>query len=73
MKAYKVTLLIIDHDELGADEIKVELENTKYANYCISPNVMEVEEAEIGEWDGDHPLNQRDGKVVEFKKLFSND
>lgn len=41
MKAYKVTLLINDHDEVG-DEIKNIIEDQKYPNYCIAPLVMDI-------------------------------
>ena len=35
MKAYVVSVLIVDHDNLGEDEIKNIIENTKYPNRCI--------------------------------------
>ena len=60
MKAYKVELLIIDHDELGAEDIKDELEHTNYANDCIMPTVQAIQCVDIGEWTDDHPLNQCD-------------
>lgn len=70
MKAYKVEILVIDHDELGADGIEQELENTKFANHCMHPKVMDVEEADLGEWEDSHPLNQRDGQREEYERLF---
>lgn len=70
VKAYRVTLLIVDHDGVG-DGIKDQIENVRYPNHCLSPKVMAVESAEIGEWHGDHPLNHRDKNVEEFKRLFS--
>ena len=57
MKAYKIEILIIDHDELGADEISKALEMARYPNHCISPDVKKVTAADIGEWSDDHPLN----------------
>ena len=33
MKAYKVELLIIDHDEVGKEQIVEIIENTKYPNW----------------------------------------
>lgn len=59
MKAYRVTLVILDTDELGGEGIKEEILSAHYANDCISPHVVRVEEADIGEWTDDHPLNQR--------------
>lgn len=70
MKAYKVELLIVDHDNVGLDGIREVIEDTKYPNYCISPNVMDIEEKEIGEWHDDHPLNLLSEMESEYKKLF---
>lgn len=70
MKAYKVTLLIIDLDEIGADEVKEVIESARYANRCISPNVVQIESAEIGKWHDDHPLNNTGTSTAEWKRLF---
>lgn len=70
MKAYKVELLIVDHDNVGLDGIKEVIEDTKYPNYCISPNIMDIEEKDIGEWHDDHPLNLLSKMESEYKKLF---
>ena len=71
MKAYRVEILIIDHDKLGPDEIKVVLENQKYPNWCIYPIVKRVDGAELGEWTDDHPLNRRSTSDAEYRRLFS--
>lgn len=71
MKAYKVELLIIDHDEVGKEQIVEIIENTKYPNWCISPDVKNIEERDIGEWADDHPLNLREKCEEEYQKLFS--
>ena len=63
MKAYLVTLLVVDHDEVGSG-LKDVIENTKYPNRCIIPRVIDLLESEIGEWDDDHPLNTRDTTEV---------
>ncbi len=70
MKAYKVELLIIDHDGLGNDDIIVELENVNYPNDCLAPKVMRIQEREIGEWSDDHPLNQIDTMEAAYKEFF---
>ncbi len=70
MKAYKVVLTIIDFDEIGADEIKEVIENVHYPNRCIAPDVFSIEEAEIGEWDDDHLLNNNETAEVEWRRLF---
>lgn len=60
MKAYLIQVLVVDHDRLGAEEVKGTLENTKYPNWCISPQVLSTRELDIGEWHDDHPLNDKD-------------
>jgi hypothetical protein len=70
MKAYKVELLIVDHDEIGPDEMKIVIENTRYPNHCISPDVMDIKSADIGEWSDNHPLNYTNC-IAEYKRLFT--
>jgi hypothetical protein len=70
MKAYKVEILIINHDEVGRDEIKLILENTKYPNRCISPSVQNIVERDIGEWSDEHPLNSIRTANKEYARLF---
>ena len=64
MKAYLLTVLVIDLDELGGDGITEVLENTKYPNYCIAPTVVSSKTADLGEWSDDHPLNKSLSKDV---------
>ena len=70
MKAYRVEVLIIDIDECGSEGITTIIENTKYPNYCISPMVRRIESKDIGEWHDEHPLNQPDGCMDEWRRLF---
>ncbi len=72
MKAYKVTLLIIDTDDIGGEEIRDVLEQARYPNHCISPSVKLVEERDIGEWSDEHPLNQRATAAAEYERLFKS-
>jgi hypothetical protein len=69
MKAYKVTLLIVDHDELGEEQMTTSIENVRYPNRCLSPRVMAIESRDIGEWHDDHPLNLP-GAEKEYTRLF---
>jgi hypothetical protein len=73
MKVYKLEILIIDHDQLGEEEIKVVIENQKYPNYCISPTVMDTKCNDIGEWSDDHPLNNFKEMKNEYSKLFKSE
>jgi hypothetical protein len=70
MKVYKVSVLVIDHNEIGEKGIKSVLEHTMYPNHCIHPNVMGIESRDIGEWSDDHPLNLSQIKKDEFNHLF---
>lgn len=70
MKAYKLTILVVDLEEIGEENVKSAIENARYPNRCIAPDVMEIESSEIGEWDDDHPLNKRNTNKAEFERLF---
>lgn len=70
MKVHKVTLLIIDTDDLGADGVREVLENTRYANHCISPDVKAIETVEV-KWSDDHPLNLHATCEAEYQRLFT--
>lgn len=70
MKAHRITLFIIDFDEVGADDITQILENQKYPNRCISPDVKSIETVDVGEWHDDHPLNNDDTASAEYQRLF---
>ena len=69
MKAYKVVILIVDHDNVG-DGIKDAIENVRYPNHCMSPYVMSIKSADIGKWTDDNPLNGASSMAEEFERLF---
>lgn len=68
-KVHKITLCVIDHDELGGDAVGKVLETARYPNHCIRPNAMAVETAEV-EWHDKHPLNYQTTQREAFDKLF---
>lgn len=70
MKIHKIVLYVIDFDELGASDIKSEMENINYANDCISPKIVSIETKDIGKWSDKHPLNNPDKCIAEFRKIF---
>jgi hypothetical protein len=70
MKVYKVELLIIDHDGLGAEQITDILENNHYPNHCMYPDVKKIIERDIGEWNDDHPLNSHITADAEYRRVF---
>lgn len=72
MKAHKIEILIIDHDGLGVEEIKSVIENQKYPNWCINPEVKSINTIDIGDWHDDHPLNLSYKSQAEYEKLFNS-
>ena len=70
MKVHRVTLYIVDFDQLGPEGVAEELVSARYANRCISPNVLRVETREIGEWDESNPLNRASTADEEIKRIF---
>lgn len=69
MKIHKVTILIVDHDNLGAADVKTELENANFPNDCIHPTVVGIDTREV-EWSDAHPLNNSRTLHAEFRCLF---
>lgn len=69
MQVHKITLIVLDHDGVGAEGVASLLENTRYANDAISPTVIATDSVEIGEWEDTNPLNSATfGAAVE--RLF---
>jgi hypothetical protein len=72
MKVHKIEIIIVDHDELGATEIKQVIENSRYPNHCISPNVHNIKTIEIGAWDDNSPFNFITKQNAEFERIFNS-
>lgn len=70
MKAYKLEILIIDHDCMDVKEVVETIENANFPNDCINPQVMDYAEVDIGEWTDDHPLNSKKTCKQEYERLF---
>lgn len=71
-KVHRVVLLIVDHDDMGASGVAQVIENARYPNRCVSPDVMEIETVQV-EWSDDHPLNLRDTRMAEYERLFGGE
>lgn len=71
MKAYKIEIIVNDHESAGADGIKSLIED--YSSVYIAPMVLDVKEMEIGEWSDDHPLNSRQFAKSYTDKVFPNE
>lgn len=72
MKVFKLTLLFVDHDNLG-DERTIELFNHLHLpNHIIGPTVIKSERVEISHEKYDDTLNTTDSDQLdqEFRKLF---
>lgn len=59
MRAYVLTIVVIDHDRIGSAGVKAAIEEARYPNRCIGPSVESATEYDIGAWTDDHPLNLR--------------
>ncbi len=70
MQVHKLTVVVIDFDEIGPDGVKEALETGRYANGCISPDVVAIKSVDIGQWSDDNPLNNRKTFDAELQKLF---
>ncbi len=69
MKVHKVVLMVVDSDDIGAESVTEVIENARYPNHCIGPNVMSIETTEV-EWTDDHPLNRNATLHKAFDQLF---
>lgn len=72
-QVHRIVLSVVDLDEVGVEDIKDVIENQKYPNYCIHPEVVSIESANIGEWDDHHPLNRRDTAAGYFAAAFGHE
>jgi len=69
VQVHRVVLLIVDHDRLGADGVRDNIENTRYPNHCIYPHVMRIETRTV-DWHDGHPLNNTNKQARAFRDLF---
>lgn len=70
MKIMKLEVIVLDMDGIGEDGVKDAIENARYPNRCISPEVKNIVVRDIGEWTDDHPLNRTETASVELRRLF---
>ena len=69
-KVHRLIVLVVDHDDLGADEVARTIESQHYPNHCIYPRVLTSETREV-EWHDGHALNRRATMASEVARLFS--
>ena len=61
--------MVVDADNIGIESISREIENTRYANHCINPTVMDVQTVDV-DWSDNHPLNKQLTHREEYERLF---
>ena len=66
MKAFKLEILIVDHEGFGQDDIINAVANLRH----YYPSVLSVKGAEVGEWSDDHPLNKFDTQKAAIEEYF---
>ena len=62
---YRAVLVVIDHEGLGPEEVRRELEKSRY----LSVSVHSADSREI-DWSDAHPLNNYSTSHAEFERLF---
>lgn len=68
MKAIKVELIFINHENIREEEdVRHELKNVKY----LYPTILSLKSKEIGEWHDDHPLNKKETFSKTAKEIFN--
>lgn len=70
-QVHRIVLFVVDHDQLGAAEVASVLEDARYPNRCIHPQVIVTETREV-EWVDSHPLNYRSKAVAAVADLFGD-
>lgn len=63
--AYKVVLLVIDHENMGEMAVRETLETNRH----VSPHVMGIECQHV-DWNDDHPLNKKGTQEEAFRRMF---
>jgi hypothetical protein len=69
MKAYLMTVLVLDHEGHGLEDAENCIESVR--NWY--PTIISSKEADIGEWSDEHPLNSRLTVKAECDRLFAGD
>lgn len=67
MKAHKIELVIVDFEDYGPGDFLIDVKQSS-RNYLVK--TISTKTADIGEWDDDHPLNDRSTPKEEILKYF---
>lgn len=63
---------MLDFDSIGANGVKNAIENARYHNHSIFPEVKTIDARDIGEWSDDHPLNKPETSEKEILRIFGD-
>lgn len=55
MNVHKITLIFLDHENIGISEIVQDIENNEICQR--TPQIFDTETVNIGEWSDEHSLN----------------
>lgn len=69
VQVHKVTIFVLDMDGLGPKGVAEEFEATRYANHCMSPEVIGMASKWI-DFEDDCPLNQNATHKQAIRELF---
>jgi hypothetical protein len=69
MKIYKIEGIILDQDVETIEDARSVIKSARYANHT-NVEILNIYEADIGEWSDDHPLNYDTTYLSEIKKIF---
>ena len=68
-KAFRVEIVVVDHENYGLECFKDNLRNMEF----YIPKITKSEEADIGEWSDEHPLNYRNVSKEVVDGYFKSD
>ncbi len=68
-KVHKLTVLVVNHDDLDDEALKANLESANFGNDCMLPQLMDIETKEV-EWHDDHALNNTNTAKYVFADMF---
>lgn len=71
VEVYRVVLMIVDHDDVGVEELSHIIENMNYPNHCMNPKVMNSSTRKV-RWHDRHPLNLLSEQKAGFNRLFDS-
>ena len=67
MIVYKLEVLVVDHEGVGAEQVCQAIENCD----CSTSRIMSCVAMDVGEWHDDHALNKFETAEQEYQRLFN--